>query len=80
MDGDLTLTYLDHALERMQQRGIAPQEVEEVLHESSVVMPGKLPGRVKILATTASGRRIEVTRFQEKAVVISAVCLDGPTV
>lgn len=80
MDGDQTLAYLDHARERMAQRGITPQEVEEVLGDGSTVMKGKVPGKIKVLATTAAGRRIEVTRFQDKAVVISAVCLDKPKI
>jgi uncharacterized protein DUF4258 len=71
-----SLVYLDHAKERMEQRGITPGEVEEALNSGSAV-PGKLPGRIKILGTTAAGRRLDITRLENFMAIVSVVDLAG---
>lgn len=80
MDVDQTMAYLDHAKERMEQRGITPQEVEEALSNISETLPGKLPGKVRVFGATSAGRKLSITKFQEKAVVVSAVSLEGPSI
>jgi hypothetical protein len=76
---DQSVTYLDHAKERMQQRGITSQEVEEALTNASVTAPGKLPGRVSLVGATAAGKPIRLVRLEHFPVIVSVVSLEGPS-
>ena len=78
-DSDQSVTYLDHAKERMAQRGITPREVEEALSNASVTSPGRVPGRVSLLGTTAAGKPMRLVLLENFPVVVSVVSLEGPS-
>lgn len=73
-----SLVYLDHATERMAQRGIAPSEVEEVLI-NAVAAPATAASTVTLEGTTAAGRRLNITRLEHFPVIVSVVDLAGPS-
>lgn len=60
-DPTRTLLYLPHAKERMAERGITPQEVEEALNDTYMSTPGRPPGRINRFGTTAADRRLRIT-------------------
>lgn len=68
------LVFLDHANDRMEQRGISASEVEEALSNGEPSdVPVELQGMIRIVGTTSSNRRLSVTRLEHFPVVVSVV-------
>jgi hypothetical protein len=78
-DPSETLIFLEHAKERMQQRGITPQEVEEAFSNATVTAPEVVPGKISLLGTTAAGKPMRLMRLEHFPVIVSVVSLEGPS-
>ncbi|MGQ0679329.1 MAG: DUF4258 domain-containing protein [Actinomycetota bacterium] len=65
-------TFSDHANMRMAQRGITAEEVEEVLADPQSFGPAQ-SGCTELVGATAAGRRLRVTRFEDRDVIVSVV-------
>ncbi|MEX2551582.1 MAG: DUF4258 domain-containing protein [Actinomycetota bacterium] len=76
---DQSVTYLDHAKERMQQRGITPREVEEALSNATATSTDVVPGKISLLGTTAAGKPMRLMRLEHFLVIVSVVSLEGPS-
>ena len=68
-----TYLHLDHARDRMHQRGITTSEVEEALSSGELADSEMLKGMVRIVGTTSAGRRLSVVRLEHFPVVVSVV-------
>lgn len=76
---DNSLVFLDHAKERMKQRGITPQEVGEAIEGASADTAGKPSGKIRLAGSTASGRPLSIIRLEHFPVIVSVVSLESPT-
>ncbi|HXK40319.1 MAG TPA: DUF4258 domain-containing protein [Candidatus Paceibacterota bacterium] len=67
-----SFVYLDHARDRMHQRGIAPSEVEEALSNGEPEA-FDLDGMVRITGSASSRRNLRITRLEHFPVIVSVV-------
>ncbi len=74
-----TLTFSEHAQHRMRDRGITRQEVQEALANTFLPPPGIPSVKGHIWGTTASGRRLRITksRTRENLIVSAAAPEDA---
>lgn len=59
------MIYSAHARQRMRERKISRQEVEEALANVYVVTPGTTPRRVNRWGRTSVGRRLRITMYED---------------
>lgn len=69
--------YLDHARDRMAQRGITCAEVEEALLSAAASGAAGVDGKIRLIGSTAAGRPLAITRLAGQGAVVSVVCLRG---
>lgn len=53
-----------HARQRMRERGISQEEVEEALRNAYAVTPTDIPESVHLLGRTGVGRRLRISRMR----------------
>ena len=71
------LRFSRHAAERMAQRSISANEVEEALAASRIETPGRTARELNLWGETSTGRRLRITvRSDDRLFVITAVAPD----
>ena len=54
-----------HARQRMRERGISEEEVEEAQRNVYAVTPANRPDRVNLWGRTEAGRRLRITTYRD---------------